>query len=87
MKEVAVYQAKTRLSELIAEVEQGEQVVITRRGQAVARLVAAAPQAATRSQVQAQRQRVAAAFGELGRLRSGTTLGVPLRRAIEQGRD
>jgi prevent-host-death family protein len=87
MKEVAVYQAKTRLSELIAEVERGEQVVITRRGQAVARLVAAAPHAAKRSQALAQRQRVAAAFDELGRLRSGTTLGLPLRQAIGQGRD
>jgi hypothetical protein len=30
---------------------------------------------------------VAAAFDELGRLRSGTTLGLPLRQTIEQGRD
>ena len=38
MKEVAVYEAKTRLSELLAEVEKGEQFVITRRGQAIARM-------------------------------------------------
>ena len=41
MKEVAVYEAKTRLSELLAEVEQGEQVTITRRGLPIARLVSA----------------------------------------------
>ena len=59
MKELAVYEAKTRLSELLAEVEKGEQFVITRRGEAIARLVSAAPAAAKRSQALAQRQRVA----------------------------
>ena len=87
MKEVAVYEAKTRLSELLAEVEKGEQFIITRRGEAVARLVAAAPGATKRSQAQAQRQRVADAFDELKRLRTGTTLDMPLRKAIELGRD
>jgi prevent-host-death family protein len=87
MKDIAVYEAKTRLSELLAEVERGEQFVITRRGVAVARLVGAAPVAARRSKSTAQRQRVAEAFDELARLRAGSTLDVPLREAIEQGRD
>ena len=87
MKEVAVYEAKTRLSELLAEVEKGEQFVITRRGEAIARLVSAAPAAAKRSQAVAQRQRVAKVFDDLKRLRSGTTLDMPLRQAIELGRD
>jgi len=87
MKEVAVYEAKTRLSELLAEVEKGEQFVITRRGEAIARLVSAAPAVAKRSQAQAQRQRVASAFDDLKRLRIGTTLDMPLRQAIELGRD
>jgi prevent-host-death family protein len=43
MKELAVFEAKTRLSELLVAVEQGEQFVITRRGVAVARLVSASP--------------------------------------------
>ena len=30
MKEVAVYEAKTRLSELLVEVEKGQQFIITR---------------------------------------------------------
>ena len=58
MKEVAVYEAKTRLSELLAEVEQGEQVTITRRGLPVARLVAASParrSAASQRQVTVRR--------------------------------
>jgi len=85
MKEVAVYEAKTRLSELLAAVERGEQFVITRRGAAVARLVAAAPAAAKRSQTQGQR--VSEALDALKQLRAGTTLDMPLRQAIELGRD
>jgi len=87
MKEVAVYEAKTRLSELLAAVEQGEQFVITRRGEAVARLVAAAPSAAKRVQAQGKGQRVSEAFDALKRIRAGTTLDMPLRQAIELGRD
>ena len=39
MKQVNVHQAKTNLSQLLAEVEQGEEVVIARAGRPVARLV------------------------------------------------
>ncbi len=87
MKELAVYEAKTRLSELLVEVERGEQFVITRRGVAVARLVGAAPMAARRSQSNAQRQRVAQALDDLSQLRRGMRLDLPLRQAIESGRD
>ena len=40
MHVVNVHQAKTELSRLLARVETGEDVVIARRGQPVARLVA-----------------------------------------------
>jgi prevent-host-death family protein len=85
MKHVAVYEAKTRLSELLAEVAAGEQVVITRRGVAVARLVAAEPSRG--STAASRRQRIAATFAALREARDGVTLDVPLRDAIEQGRD
>jgi prevent-host-death family protein len=85
MKEVAVYEAKTRLSELLAEVEAGEQVVITRRGVPVARLVGPGP--TRRNGAAAQRQRVATAFEILARLRAGVALDVPVRAAIDDGRD
>lgn len=39
MREVGAFEAKTHLSELLAAVEAGETVTITRRGKAVARLV------------------------------------------------
>jgi len=87
MKELAVYEAKTRLSELLAEVERGEQFVITRRGVAVARLVGAAPVATRRSRSNAQRQQVAAALEALSDMRRGLSLDLPLREAIESGRD
>lgn len=87
MKELAVYEAKTRLSELLAEVEKGEQFLITRRGVPVARLVGAAPAAARRAQGNAQREGVNQVFAELAQLRSGTVLDMPLKEAIGQGRD
>ena len=39
MNEVALFDAKNRLSELIDRVEAGEEIAITRRGKVVARLV------------------------------------------------
>lgn len=40
MKSVNVHQAKTNFSKLLAKVERGEEVVIARAGEPVARLVA-----------------------------------------------
>jgi prevent-host-death family protein len=42
-KSVGVHEAKTHLSRLLELVSAGEEVVITRRGEEVARLVAASP--------------------------------------------
>ena len=39
MREVGAFEAKTKLGELLAAVEAGEEVRITRRGRPVARLV------------------------------------------------
>ena len=36
---VGAYEAKTRLSELLDRVEKGEQIVITRYGRPIARLI------------------------------------------------
>jgi prevent-host-death family protein len=41
METVGTFEAKNRLSELIDKVERGEEIVITRHGKPVARLVAA----------------------------------------------
>ncbi len=39
LSSVGAYDAKTRLSELLDRVEKGEQIVITRHGRPIARLV------------------------------------------------
>ena len=39
MRAIGAFEAKTHLSELLAAVEKGETIVITRRGRPVARLV------------------------------------------------
>ena len=83
MKEVAVYQAKTRLSELLLEVERGEQITITRRGVAVARLVSAA----VSKRVGGQRQQVAATFERLKAQREGVVLKGKLKDIVADGRD
>jgi prevent-host-death family protein len=84
MKEVAVYEAKTRLSELLAEVEKGEQVTITRRGLPIARLVSALP---AKRGAAAQRQQVAATFAKLKAQRKGVVLRGKLQDLIAEGRD
>ena len=43
MREIGAFEAKTHLSALLEAVEAGEEVLITRRGKPVARLVPARP--------------------------------------------
>lgn len=43
MKTASVAEAKSHLSSLIAEVATGDEILITRRGKPVARLIAEAP--------------------------------------------
>jgi prevent-host-death family protein len=43
MQEVGAFEAKNRLGALLDRVEQGEEIVITRRGKPVAKLVPANP--------------------------------------------
>ena len=84
MKTVAVFEAKNRLSELLAAVERGEEITITRHGCPVARLVSA--QAPTQA-VQNQRERVSGAIARLRTLGRDASLGASLSEAIEDGRD
>jgi prevent-host-death family protein len=39
MQKIGAFEAKTRLAEILRQVEQGESVLITRRGKPVARLM------------------------------------------------
>ncbi len=77
MKTVGAFEAKTRLSQLLDQVEKGETVTITRHGQPVAVLAPARP-AKTGEQW----------LAEMKRLRKGITLGgtVTIRQLIDEGR-
>ena len=43
MREIGAFEAKNKLSALLDQVEHGAEIIITRRGRAVARLVPAQP--------------------------------------------
>jgi prevent-host-death family protein len=65
MARVGAFEAKTNFSALLERAERGEQIVITRRGKPVARLMPLAPADGEASQ----------AMARLRELRKGTTLG------------
>lgn len=67
MPEVGMHEAKTKLSQLVERAEAGEDIVITRNGEPVARLVAL-PKTASLSSVRGVwrgRVRIAEDFDEL----------------------
>jgi len=84
MRVIAVYEAKNRFSEMIAAVEQGEEITITRHGAPVARLVAISVASSTDPE---QRQRVRCAMTDLRRRGADMELGCSLSDAIQAGRD
>ena len=78
MIEVGAFDAKTHLSSLLNKVAQGEDVLITRRGIPVARLVPAQ---------EADRSRVAKAIQRLRSLREGVELrGLSWKELRDRGR-
>ena len=87
MTEVPVYEARTRLSELLARVQQGEAVTITLHGRPMARLVAAEPAGTVGAEGAGPSTAIQHIFEELAQLRAGIGLDVSLREAIASGRD
>ena len=79
MREVGAFEAKNRLGQLLDLVEGGEEIVITRHGKPVARLVP--PRAAFN---RAEAREAAARIREMSK---GVTLGgVPIKDLINEGR-
>jgi len=79
MKEIGAFEAKNRLGTLLDWVEQGEEVVITRRGKAVARLV---PEGSRFNREEARK-----AAECIREMRKGVTLGgIDIKELIEDGR-
>ena len=79
MREIGAFEAKSKLGQLLDWVEAGEDVIITRRGKAVAKLVA--PNTTT------DREQARAAAVRIRARRRGTTLGgLNLKDLINEGR-
>jgi prevent-host-death family protein len=80
MRTIGAFDAKNTLGTLLDLVEQGEEIVITRRGKPVARLV--------RADLAPDRSRAIAAARRIAELRKGVTLGdgLTLKALIEEGR-
>ena len=79
MREVGAFEAKSKLGQLLDWVEAGEEIVITRRGKIVARLVP--PGSAF------DRERAQAAVRRIREMRKGVTLGgLKIKDLINEGR-
>lgn len=74
---VGAFEAKTHLSALLDKVAGGEEIIITKHGKAVARLISAD---------QAARGEVATVIGKLRALRAGATLGTDWKALRDDGR-
>lgn len=80
MTEIGIFEAKNRLSELIERAARGEEIVITRRGAQVARLMPPqVPDAKGQARILASRIRHSRAGQVLGG-------GISIRDLIEDGR-
>jgi prevent-host-death family protein len=79
MRQVGAFDAKNRLSALLDRVERGEEIVITRRGRPVAKLVPAAPGF---DRVEARR----AAAGLLDASQGVTLGGMKIKDLVAEGR-
>jgi prevent-host-death family protein len=78
MERIGIYDARAKLSELIERVEAGEEVVLTRHGEPVARLV---PEKSRR-----KRSRASAVARIRVLARKLDVRGVDVRTLIEEGR-
>lgn len=84
MTTVGIFEAKNRLSELVERAARGEEIVITRRGEQVARLMPPrAPDALGEAHALAKRIRRSRAGQGPAR---GSSDGASIREMIEEGR-
>jgi prevent-host-death family protein len=79
MREVGAFEAKSKLGQLLDWVEAGEEIIITRRGKAVARL--------TSPDQTFDRERAKGAASRIRARRRGVTLGgLAIKELIHEGR-
>jgi len=79
MREIGAFEAKNRFGQLLDQVEHGDEILITRRGRAVAKLVPAVPGF--------DRDKARRAVAGILRLSKGVTLGgLKIKDLIDEGR-
>jgi prevent-host-death family protein len=78
MRKVGAYEAKTHLSELLEDVEKGEDITITRYGRPVARLLPAG---------ESSQQKLQDTIEDLKEFREGRSLGdLNVEQLLREGR-
>jgi len=79
MREVGAFEAKNKLGQLLDQVEHGEEIIITRRGRAVAKLVP------TEGAFDREKARLAAQ--RIRAMSKGVTLGsLTIKELVDEGR-
>ena len=84
MKSYAIFEAKNRLSELVAAAQNGDEITITRHGTPVARLVA---MDSGNLPMEGQSQTVQAQMQVLAQLGQAISPSLDIQEAIQTGRD
>jgi prevent-host-death family protein len=84
MKHVGIFEAKTHLSSLVDEVEKGGEVIITRHGKPVAKLVRA--QAELTEEQIARRRKAIAELREIAKRLNIRATHEEIKSWIEEGR-
>jgi prevent-host-death family protein len=79
MREVGAFEAKNKFSQLLDQVEHGEEITITRRGKVVAKLVPSEPGF--------DREKSRRAVGAILELSKGVMLGdLTIKELVDEGR-
>ncbi len=79
MREVGAFEAKNKLGQLLDQVEHGEEIIITRRGRAVAKLVP--------TQATFDREKARQAAQRIRAMSKGVTLGsLTIKELVDEGR-
>lgn len=86
MKHVGIFEAKTNLSSLIEEVEKGGEIVITRHGKPVARLVSERKDKPFTPEQVAERRKALMKLREFGRSLNITATQEEIKSWINEGR-
>lgn len=86
MKHVGIFEAKTNLSSLIEEVERGGEIVITRHGKPVARLVRERKGSPYTPEQIAERRKTLMELREFGRSLNLSLSQEEIKKMIEEGR-